>query len=126
MDSGIASDIVHQLAQIIPDLRLTQLTPRPSVNDNVDPAEARFRLFDAVTNFLKIGTRPHPMLIVLDDLHDADEASLAMLRFMARETASEPLQPLRDVRPTARDNFPVIVSSTDDLVLWCSLLRTNL
>src|SRR5208282_4078673 len=32
-----------------------------------------------------MGARTHPMLMVLDDLHDADEASLALLRFMARE-----------------------------------------
>jgi len=31
------------------------------------------------------------MLIVLDDLHDADEASLAMLRFIARELKGAPI-----------------------------------
>jgi hypothetical protein len=31
------------------------------------------------------------MLIVLDDLHDADEASLALLRFMARELKGPPI-----------------------------------
>ena len=31
------------------------------------------------------------MLIVLDDLHDADEASLALLRFMARELKGAPI-----------------------------------
>src|SRR5208282_4637568 len=53
--------------------------------------EARFRLFDAVTNFVKSGARSHPILIVLDDLHDADEASLALLRFMARELKGAPI-----------------------------------
>src|SRR5208282_1964246 len=53
--------------------------------------EARFRLFDAVTNFLKMGARSHPILIVLDDLHDADEASLALLHFMARELKGAPI-----------------------------------
>ena len=61
------------------------------MSDKLDPSEARFRLFDAVTNFLKIGARSHPMLIVLDDLHDADEASLALLRFMARELKGAPI-----------------------------------
>ena len=31
------------------------------------------------------------MLIVLDDLHDADETSLALLRFMARELKGTPI-----------------------------------
>ncbi|MDO8432339.1 MAG: AAA family ATPase [Candidatus Binatus sp.] len=85
LESEIASDIIHQVAQIVPDLRHAKSSPRPLVTENLDPNEARFRLFDAVTNFLKMGARSRPMLIVLDDLHDADEASLALLRFMARE-----------------------------------------
>jgi tetratricopeptide (TPR) repeat protein len=85
VESEIASDIIHQVAQIIPDLRPAHSTPRPSLGDKLEPSEARFRLFDAVTNLLKIGARSHPMLIVLDDLHDADEASLALLHFIARE-----------------------------------------
>jgi tetratricopeptide (TPR) repeat protein len=85
LESEIAFDIVHAVAQIIPDLRIAQSPSRPQLTDKFNPNEARFRLFDAVTNFLKIGARTHPMLIVLDDLHDADEASLALLHFMARE-----------------------------------------
>ena len=85
LESETAADTIREVAQIVPDLRHAQSHLRPPVIDNLDPGEARFRLFDAVTNFLKIGARSRPMLIVLDDLHDADEASLAMLRFMARE-----------------------------------------
>ena len=85
VESEIASDMIHQVAQIVPDLRPAKSILQPPVTANVDPNEACFRLFDAVTNFLKMGARTHPMLIVLDDLHDADEASLALLRFMARE-----------------------------------------
>src|ERR1700735_2369876 len=88
MESEIASDMIHQVAQIVPDLRLAISVPTPSTTEKLDPSEARFRLFDAVTNFLKIGARSHPMLIVLEDLHDADETSLALLRFMARELKS--------------------------------------
>ena len=73
------------MAQIVPDLRLRHSPLRSLATANLDPQEARFRLFDAVTNFLKMGGCSLPMLIVFDDLHDADEASLALLRFMARE-----------------------------------------
>ena len=85
VESELASEMIRQVAQIVPDLRLAPSTLSSSVTEKLDPSEARFRLFDAVTNFLKIGARSHPTLIVLDDLHDADEASLALLRFMARE-----------------------------------------
>ncbi|HWN58421.1 MAG TPA: AAA family ATPase, partial [Methylomirabilota bacterium] len=91
LESEIAADTIHSVAQIVPDLRHAQSHLRPSAVDNLDPNEARFRLFDAVTSFLKAGARSRPMLIVLDDLHDADEASLAMLRFMARELRGVPI-----------------------------------
>ncbi len=91
VESEIASDIIQQVAQIIPDLRLAPVLHSPSTTGKLDPNEAQFRLFDAVTNFLKMGARSHPMLIVLDDLHDAEEASLALLRFMARELKGAPI-----------------------------------
>src|SRR5258708_8436182 len=91
LESEIAADTIHSVAQIVPDLRHAQSHLRPSAVDNLDPNEARFRLFDAVTSFLKAGARSRPMLIVLDDLHDADEASLAMLRFMAHELRGVPI-----------------------------------
>ena len=84
-ESEIASDIIDEMAKLIPDLRPEPSFSCPPVTDKLEPDEARFRLLDAVTNFLKTGARSHPLLIVLDDLHDADEASLAMLRFMVRE-----------------------------------------
>ncbi len=51
----------------------------------LDSSEARFRLFDALTRVLRTCTADGPLLLVLDDLHWADHASLAMLRFCARE-----------------------------------------
>jgi tetratricopeptide (TPR) repeat protein len=91
VESETAADMIREVAQIVPDLRRAQSSLPSPGSDRQDPNEARFRLFDAVTNFLKIGARSRPMLIVLDDLHDADEASLAMLRFMARELRSAPI-----------------------------------
>jgi tetratricopeptide (TPR) repeat protein len=60
---------------------LVSAPQRPS--DPVDPESARFRLFDAVARFL--GERAHetPVLVMLDDLHAADDQSLHLLRFIA-------------------------------------------
>ena len=53
--------------------------------------EARFRLFDSVTSLLLAAARDRPIVIVLDDLHWADEPSLLLLRFAAKELASSGL-----------------------------------
>ena len=47
--------------------------------------QARFRLFDAITSFLKRASEDSPLLLVLDDLHWADQPSLLLLEFVARQ-----------------------------------------
>ena len=76
-----ASDI----AAIVPELRdkLPDLEPPP----DLEPEQARFRLFDSITTFFRNSARTQPLVIILDDLHWADPASLLLLEFVAREMA---------------------------------------
>ncbi|MDQ4134279.1 MAG: AAA family ATPase, partial [Actinomycetota bacterium] len=46
---------------------------------------ARFRLFDAVTDLFATASREEPLLVVLEDLHWADEASVRLLEFVAHD-----------------------------------------
>ena len=71
------SEIVPDIRQRLPDM------PEPSRVD--DPQQARFQLFDSLTAFLKSAARTQPLVLVLDDLHWADEGSLRLLEFVARE-----------------------------------------
>ena len=76
---------------------IAQLVPEVAEKLDIEPAggsdseEARFRLFDSVTSLLLAAARDRPLVIVLDDLHWADEPSLLLLRFAARELASSGL-----------------------------------
>ena len=88
------------LAQVVPELadRLPGLPP-PST---LEPDRVRFRLFDATAEFLRRVGEARPVVLVLDDLHAADEASLLLLRFLAREVGPDRLLLLaayRDVDP---------------------------
>lgn len=47
--------------------------------------EERFAFFDAVSALLRDASRVQPVLVVLDDLHWADEPSLLLLTFAAHE-----------------------------------------
>jgi tetratricopeptide (TPR) repeat protein len=75
----------RELAQLIPEFR-TSRPPLEETRTISDPGSARFRLFGSVATFLGNAARLAPLLIVIDDLHDADPPSLQMLRFVARET----------------------------------------
>jgi DNA-binding SARP family transcriptional activator/tetratricopeptide (TPR) repeat protein len=99
---------------------LTQLFPElaealPGLPEPLAPESdgARLRLFDAATELLKAIARDRPLVVFFDDLHAADEPSLLLLRYLAREIAETPLLfivALRDVDPTLRDPLRTALS----------------
>jgi DNA-binding SARP family transcriptional activator len=89
-----------ELARLLPELRerFRDLPEPPSL----EPEAARFRLFDAVVEFLRRACEARPSVLVLDDLHAADAPSLLLLRFLARQLGSARMLVLaayRDVDP---------------------------
>jgi predicted ATPase len=68
-------------AEVISEVRdkLPGLEPPPAL----PPEQARFRLFDSITTFLKNAAQSQPLMLVLDDLHWADKPSLLLLQFLA-------------------------------------------
>ena len=90
------------IAEIVPELRAK--LPELGQPIAAEPEQARFRLFDSVSTFLKNISQRQPLLFVIDDLHWADSSSLLMLEFLAREIAASPMLVLgtyRDVEVTA-------------------------
>jgi DNA-binding SARP family transcriptional activator len=75
----------HDLAQLLPELH--EVYPDLPAPPSVDPESARFRFFESVAAFLRNAARKQPLVLVLDDLHAADESSLLLLRFLAGELA---------------------------------------
>ena len=73
---------VH-VAQLLPELR--DLLPELGEPPALESESARFHLFEATTRFLRAAAEAGPLLLVLDDLHAADEPSLLLLQFLARE-----------------------------------------
>ena len=79
----------EELLPILPELRdLFPGLPEPRA---LDSEGARFRLFEATSAFLRRATRDEPILLVLDDVHAADEPSLLLLQFVARQIADSRL-----------------------------------
>ena len=89
------------LGQLVPELLV--LVPELSEPPAIESESARFRLFEAVVSFLKRAAALRPLVLILDDLHAADEPSLLLLQFVAREVAESRLLIIgayRDVDPT--------------------------
>jgi tetratricopeptide (TPR) repeat protein len=73
------------VAQVVPGLAERLGTAAISPNPSLESDAARFYLFKAITAFLKETTSARPLLLVLDDLHAADDPSILLLKFLARD-----------------------------------------
>ncbi|HEY1295138.1 MAG TPA: AAA family ATPase [Chloroflexota bacterium] len=77
-----------EVARIAPALRnLLQVELAAPEN----PEDDRLRLLSAVLDFLRAVGATHPLLLVLEDLHDADRGTLDLLVYLARNLAGTPL-----------------------------------
>jgi tetratricopeptide (TPR) repeat protein/transcriptional regulator with XRE-family HTH domain len=77
-----------EVAKLVPEIeaRLGPLTPNPPL----PPNEERLRLFDNLARFFQSLAAVRGLLIILDDLHWADQGTLALLHYLLRR--------LRDAR----------------------------
>jgi tetratricopeptide (TPR) repeat protein len=79
-----AADVARIVSEIRERLRIQ---PRPKG----DPGEERYRLLQAVSDFLGSAAIAKPLLIVLEDLHSADGGTLEMLGHVARNLGDKRL-----------------------------------
>jgi len=86
-DSAALQSLLGQgaaaVAQVVSEVR--ERMPGLDRLPDLDPEQARFRLFDSVTTFFRNAARTRPLVLILDDLHWADRPSLRLLEFLARE-----------------------------------------
>jgi tetratricopeptide (TPR) repeat protein len=75
-----AADVARIISEIRERLRV-KLRPQK------DPEEERYRLMQAITSFLSNAANVQPMMVVLEDLHDADKGTLEMLTHVSRNLA---------------------------------------
>jgi tetratricopeptide (TPR) repeat protein len=75
-----AADVARIISEIRERLKI-KLRPHK------DPEEERYRLLQAVTGFLSNAANVQPLMVVLEDLHDADKGTLEMLTHVSRHLA---------------------------------------
>ncbi len=92
------------LAQVLPELN--ERMPDIRAPRSLGAEKARFALFDAVASFLRDAAATDPLLLVLDDLHAADPASLLMLEFVAQGIIESPILLLATFQEAAARSRP--------------------
>jgi class 3 adenylate cyclase/tetratricopeptide (TPR) repeat protein len=88
-DLTTTSGGLPEVATILPELRerYPELPTLPPLDDEAE----RLRLFEGVASFLRSAATAQPLVVVLDDLHWADQPSLLLLQHMVRSMTGERL-----------------------------------
>jgi hypothetical protein len=99
------------LAAVVPELT----ADRPATE-----ADARVRVFDAVAQVLRRAAADAPVVVVLDDLHWADESTVELLRFVTRQPQPGALLLVGAYRP--HEPLPGIAAALADLATTAELV----
>ncbi|MFI5091180.1 MAG: AAA family ATPase, partial [Terriglobales bacterium] len=79
---------IGELTRLVPELRERyRNAPQPMAVDDA----ARHRLSDAIVQAALAVADEQPLLVVVDDLQDADEATLAALHYLGRTAPEQPV-----------------------------------
>ena len=107
-------DNAAELAQIAPSLRrVFPDIPQPL---ELPPAQQRRYLFQSVSEALARAARTRPQLLVLEDLHWADESTLALLIHLANRIAQLPVVIIGTYRSGYSDDNPALVRTLEELI----------
>ena len=113
------------IAAVVPEVR--ELVPGLPAPKPLEAEQARFRLFDSIATFLRNATGRQPLVLVLDDLHRAEESSLVLLEFLAHELRGSRLLVVgcyRDEWPGSRQSpAPALAELAGDPACVKILLR---
>ncbi len=85
------------LLGLAPDLELEPGARPTSAYTQVD--QGRFRMLDRVSRFLERASSERPLLLIIDDLHRADSASIELLLFVAQHVGRARLAIVGTHRP---------------------------
>ncbi|HEV2093306.1 MAG TPA: AAA family ATPase, partial [Rubrobacter sp.] len=95
---GLPAGFVGEAARLLPEL--SGLLPDPRPLPPLDTPGARSRFYEGVLRaLLAVLGGPPPGVLLLDDLHWADEASLDLLTYLVRRLEDRPLLVLVTWRP---------------------------
>ncbi len=89
-----------ELASLVPSLR--DRSPDLPGNPALPPERARLRRHESVLALLARAAAEQPLAVLLDDAHWMDEASLALLAYLAPRVAQRPIQLLITCRSGVR------------------------
>ena len=102
--SAVSPETLAELARTVPEVRRRY----PHIPQAVESEgeTARIRLAEAMHQLVSAVAEEHPLILVVDDHHLADDASLAVLHLIMRRSEGQPLMVILVARPGEMGGSP--------------------
>jgi predicted ATPase len=107
-------DSAPELAQIVPSLRRVFPDIPPPLD--LPPAQKRRYLFQSISEGLGRAARTRSYVYIIEDLHWADESTLALLIHLANRVAQLPIAIIGTYRDGSTENNPAFVRTLEELI----------
>jgi len=107
-------DNAAELAQLAPSLR--RFFPDIPQPQDVLPSQKRRYIFQSISDLLVRGARTRSFLFVLEDLHWADESTLALLTHLAIRITQLPVVFIGTYRDLNLESSPALVRTLEELI----------
>jgi DNA-binding SARP family transcriptional activator len=98
---ALAPPFLAAIAELVPELRSYRADIPQVVR--LDPANERARLLDSLAQLFAALARPRPLLVILDDLHRAGNATIEALASIVPRLAGSPILFVATCRPETVD-----------------------
>ncbi len=78
--------LLGNVVRWVPEIRMVM--PNVPEAPPLEPRQEQLRLMNSLAQYIERATQEHPWLLILDDLHWADQSSLQLLHYLARHCTS--------------------------------------
>lgn len=113
-----------ELSLLVPKLK--RLLPDLASPLKIPPKQARRHLFHSICDFFARLSADQPILLILEDLHWADDATLALLSYLTSRLSSLPIALIATYRDAEADIGPALAMALERLIRLPNASRVNL
>jgi DNA-binding CsgD family transcriptional regulator/tetratricopeptide (TPR) repeat protein len=120
----LGGSATEELARLVPGVR--EFVPGMDQPGDAQPGPGERHLMAAVAGFLERCARVQPLLLILEDLHWADDSTLRLLLYFARRVGEIPVLVLATYRGAGVSEAPDVARTAEALVRESLATRLDL
>ncbi|MFN2587163.1 MAG: AAA family ATPase [Actinomycetota bacterium] len=113
-----------EVAKVLPQLRHTYDDIPPPLE--LPPQQERRYLFNSIRDFIERASSVKPLVVLFDDVHWADDASLQLMGHIAPELADMPVLVIATYRDVELDVYRPLAKTLEDMVRRRLVTRMSL